>query len=117
MTAKEQEIAQTTIAYEDFARLELVVAEVREAHEHPNADRLLVLKIDVGGEQRQIVAGIRGHYETAELVGQRIVVVKNLAPRKVRGELSQGMLLAADSSGQIVLLRPDRDVPAGCAVR
>ena len=116
LAAKEQEIAQI-IAYEDFARLELVVAEVREAHEHPNADRLLVLKIDVGGEQRQIVAGIRGHYETAELVGQRIVVIKNLAPREVRGELSQGMLLAAESDGQIVLLRPDRDVPAGCAVR
>ena len=104
------------VAYEDFARLELVVAEVFEAREHPNADKLLLLTIDVGDARRQIVAGIRGHYEPGALVGRRIVVVKNLAPRKVRGELSEGMLLAASTGERIVLLQPDSDVPAGSPV-
>jgi methionyl-tRNA synthetase len=95
------------IAYEDFAKLDLRVARVLEARPHPNADKLLLLQIDVGDEQKQIVAGIRQHYTPEQLVGRRIVVVNNLAPAMLRGETSNGMLLAATSGEKVVLLTPD----------
>jgi tRNA-binding protein len=84
---------------------DLRVARVTEAMDHPNADRLLVMKIDLGTEERQIVAGIRGQYGPADLVGRSIVVVANLQPAKLRGEWSQAMLLAAeDEEGRLGLL-------------
>jgi methionyl-tRNA synthetase len=95
------------IAYEDFARVELRVARILEARPHPNADRLLILQVDVGDETKQILAGIREHYAPEQLVGRRIVVVNNLAPRMIRGETSNGMLLAASSGDKVVLLAPD----------
>lgn len=85
--------------------LDLRVARVVRAREHPNADRLLILDIDLGDEERQIVAGIVRHYELDELEGLRIVVVANLEPATLRGEESQGMLLAAeDDEGRLGLL-------------
>lgn len=95
------------ITYEDFSKLELRVAKVLEARPHPNADKLLLLQIDVGDAQKQIVAGIRQHYSPEELVGKRIVVVNNLEPAMLRGESSNGMLLAATSGEKVVLLTPD----------
>ena len=88
---------------------DLRVAKVLDARDHPNADRLLVLDIDLGTEQRQIVGGIVGHYEPQDLVGLPLVVVANLRHAKLRGEVSQGMLLAAENAeGQLgVLLAPD----------
>lgn len=96
------------IPYDHFARVDLRVARVLEARPHPNADKLLLLKIELAdGETRQIVAGIRQHYEPEALVGRRIVVVANLEPAIIRGETSQGMLLAATSGEKVVLLQPD----------
>ena len=95
------------LAYEDFAQLDLRIAKVLEARPHPNADKLLLLQVDVGDEQKQIVAGIRQHYTPEQLVGRRIVIVNNLAPALLRGEASHGMLLAATSGAQVVLLGPD----------
>lgn len=95
------------ITYEDFAKLELRVAKVLEARPHPNADKLLLLQIDVGGETKQIVAGIKAYYPPETLVGKLIVVVNNLAPAMLRGETSNGMLLAATSGEKVVLLTPD----------
>ena len=90
--------------------LDLRVAEVSEAGAHPNADRLLVLRIDLGFETRQLVAGLAGVYEPAELVGKRIVVVANLKAAKLRGEISEGMLLAAHGEEKVgLLLAPDAD--------
>jgi len=94
------------IKYEDFAKLELRVAKVIDARPHPNADKLLLLQIDVGGETKQIVAGIRQHYTPEQMVGRLIVVVNNLEPAILRGESSQGMLLAATSGEKVVLLQP-----------
>jgi len=87
------------------------VARIVEAGEHPNADRLLVMRIDLGTEERQIVAGIRGHYQPEDLTGKSIVVVANLQHAKLRGEWSQAMLLAAESEdGRLgLLLAPDAD--------
>jgi len=91
---------------------DLRTARVIEAENHPNADRLLVMKVDLGTEERQIVAGIRGHYEPEELVGKGIVVVSNLQHAKLRGEVSQGMLLAAeDEEGHLGLLLAPESPP------
>ena len=95
------------IAYDDFAKVELRVAKVLEARPHPNADKLMLLQIDVGGEPKQIVAGIRAHYTPEQLVGKLIVVVNNLQPAMLRGETSEGMLLAASSGEKVILLSPD----------
>jgi methionyl-tRNA synthetase len=95
------------IAYEDFAKVELRVAKVLEARPHPNADKLMLLQIDVGDVQKQIVAGIRAHYTPEQLVGKLIVVVNNLQPAMLRGETSNGMLLAATSGEKVILLAPD----------
>ncbi|MEX0885241.1 MAG: methionine--tRNA ligase subunit beta [Phycisphaeraceae bacterium] len=109
-----------TISFDDFAKLDLRVATIVEAELHPNADRLLKLQIDLGGERRQLCAGIRGAYEPASLVGRQIIVVANLAPRKIRGEESNGMLLAAsvrsEEDERVVLLRPDEPMPPGATV-
>lgn len=107
-----------TIQFDDFAKVDLRVATVVECEEHPNADKLLKLQIDVGPElgRRQICAGIRGHYEPEALVGRQIIIVANLAPRKLRGEQSQGMLLAGSADDRVVLLKPDSDLPPGTPV-
>lgn len=114
-----QPAAPANIEYTDFARIQLKIATVLEAKAHPNADKLLVLKIDVGGEQRQICAGIKAWYAPETLVGKQIVVVANLAPRPLRGEISQGMLLAATDSatGNVIVLTPEKPVAAGSGVK
>jgi methionine--tRNA ligase beta chain len=100
----------------EFQTIELRVATVKSAELHPNADRLLVLRVDVGGEDRQIVAGIRASYEPAALVGKQIVVVANLDPATLRGVESQGMLLAARDGDRVVVLTPDAAVAPGSKV-
>ena len=95
------------IPYDHFARLELRVARVLEARPHPNADRLLLLRVDVGDEQKQIVAGIRQHYTPEQLTGKLIVIVNNLEPAMLRGESSNGMLLAATSGEKVIVLTVD----------
>src|ERR1700733_11780514 len=101
--------APTTIQYDDFAKLDLRVATILECKPHANADKLLVLQIDLGGEKRQICAGLRQHIaDPQSMVGKQIVVVANLAPRQMRGEVSQGMLLAATdaASGRVIIVTP-----------
>jgi methionine--tRNA ligase beta chain len=107
------------ITIEQFREVELRVATVCAAEPHPNADRLVVLRVDLGGEERQLVAGIRAHYDPATLVGRQVIVVANLAPAKLRGVESNGMVLAAadEVGGRVVLVRPDEAVPAGSVVR
>jgi methionine--tRNA ligase beta chain len=106
------------IQYDDFAKLELRVATVLECKAHPNADKLLVLQIDLGTEKRQICAGLRQHYQPEQLVGKQIVVVANLAPRTMRGEISQGMLLAATdpATNRVIVVTPSEAAAAGSKV-
>ena len=105
------------ITIDQFRALELRVGTVRAAEPHPNADRLLLLRVDLGTEERQLVAGIRAHYDPAALVGSQVVVVANLEPAKLRGVESQGMVLAAADGERVVLLRPDDPVTPGATVR
>jgi methionyl-tRNA synthetase len=109
------------ITYDDFAKLDLRTARVLEATSHPNADKLICLKIDLGrGRQQQIIAGLREWYPPQQLVGKDIVVVANLAPRKMRGLESQGMLLAASdeqaAQRRVVVLTLDQPVPPGSPI-
>lgn len=106
-----------TISYDDFAKLDLRVASVLEAREHPNANKLLLLKIRVDDVEKQIVAGIRGHYDPADLVGTQIIVVNNLEEVVLRGEESQGMLLAASDADAVILLRPERECRPGATIK
>ena len=105
------------ITIEDFSKVELRIATVKTVEPHPNADKLLVLKVDLGGEERQLVAGIRAHYAPEELVGKQIVVVANLQPAKLRGMESRGMLLAASDGDRVVVLSPEKLVSPGSQVK
>ncbi len=102
----------------EFAKLELVVARVINAEKHPNADKLLKLQVDTGDSQRQIVAGIAQHYQPEQLVGRNIIVVANLKPAKLRGEVSQGMLLAATSAdGTLEIVSVSNQIAPGSRVK
>jgi tRNA-binding protein len=104
------------ISIDDFRKVELKIATVKSAEPHPNADRLMVLKVDLGDEERQICAGIRNHYTPKDLIGRQIVVVANLETAKLRGMESQGMLLAASDDGRVIILTPEKSVQPGAKV-
>jgi len=104
------------VTIDDFAKLDMRVAEIKSAERVPNTERLLKLKIDVGGETREIVAGIAEHYACEELVGKKIIVLTNLEPRTIRGVKSNGMLLAAQHNGKLSLLTVDREIENGAKV-
>lgn len=102
---------------EEFKNFQFVVAQIKEVKEHPNADRLFVIKVDTGTEVKQLVAGIRKSYAPEQLVGRRVVIVNNLEPAIIRGEESRGMILAASDENGISVLSPDRDVALGSIVK
>ena len=104
------------ITFDDFKKVELKVGKILEAEDVTTSEKLLKLKVDIGGETRQVVAGIKKQYNPADLVGRQVAMVVNLEPRMVMGIESQGMVLAADDNGP-VLLRPDRDVPPGNLIK
>ena len=99
------------INIEDFKKIELVVAQIKEVKEHPNADRLYVLQVDTGKDVRQVIAGIRKMYTPEQLINRRIVLIANMEPAVIRGEASNGMLLAASDETGMSLLAPDKDLP------
>jgi len=109
----------STIAYEDFSKVELRTGKVLSAEKVPKADKLLKLQVDIGTEQRQILAGIAQEFEPESLVGKTVIVVTNLAPRKLRGLESQGMILAASTPDgpPLALVTVDAEVAAGCVVK
>lgn len=119
--------AKPEIAFDEFAKVDLRVAKVLQAEDHPNADRLLKLQVDDGsGTPRQICAGVKAYYKAEDLVGKHIVIVANLAARKIRGEESRGMLLAASDASKedmaegaernVVLLMPMSEIAPGSIV-
>jgi methionyl-tRNA synthetase len=104
------------VSFNDFKRLDLRVGEVISVESVPNADKLYVLQVDVGGKQVQLVAGLRPFYKEDEIKGKKIVVVANLDPAKIRGLDSEGMLLAASEKENVSLLTVDRDIPVGSVI-
>jgi methionyl-tRNA synthetase len=107
-----------TITIDDFIKIELRVAEVLECVKVEKSDKLLNLTLSLGTEKRTVLSGIAEHYSPEEMVGKRVVLVANLAPRKMRGIESEGMILAAeDDSGKVILVSPEKDLPAGSKVK
>lgn len=105
-------MSEETISFDDWEKLDIRVGTIKEAKPHPDADKLLILQIDEGKEEpRQLVAGIKEHYDEEELVGKKVIFLANLEPRELRGEMSSGMILAAVDGEQIVLLTTDKDIP------
>jgi methionyl-tRNA synthetase len=112
--------AKEMISFDEFTKMEMKIGEVTSIEDHPNADKLYVMKVDFGGDEgeRQIVAGLKGYYEKDNILGKKIVVVTNLEPAKLRGVESFGMLLAAeDKNGSLALLIPDREIDKGAEVK
>jgi methionyl-tRNA synthetase len=115
---KAQTSAPSQITIEDFMKVDLRVARVVEAESLEGSDKLLKLQLDVAGEKRQVVAGIKANYDPIDLIGRQVVMVFNLKPAKLRGTESQGMLLAAvDDTGGAILLQPEKESPEGAKVR
>ncbi len=112
-----EEMIMKKISYDDFSKIDLRVAEVLEVEEVKGADKLYKMKIDLGGLTKQIVAGIAQQYEKKDLMGKKIIVVDNLEPAVIRGEKSEGMLLAALDGDEISLVLPDKEVSPGSRVK
>jgi methionyl-tRNA synthetase len=108
--------AETKMTIDEFAKMELKTARVLQAERVDGAEKLLKLQIDLGNEQRQIVAGIAQYYKPDDMVGKTIVVITNLDPARIRGVESNGMLLAAQSGGKLVLLTTDNEISPGSKV-
>ena len=107
------------IEYADFTKLDLRVGKILVSEAIPDADRLIRMEVDVGEDQpRQIVAGMKKYYQPEELTGKTVVVLVNLEPKKIRGYLSDGMILAASTSGfeTVKLLTIEGELSAGCKI-
>ena len=105
------------VSFEEFRRLELKIATIKKVEDHPNADKLYVIIVEIGDETKQIVAGIKNFYKKEELIGRQVVVVDNLEPAILRGVESQGMLLAAEDQGVISIITPEKKVKTGSIVK
>ena len=105
------------INYEDFKKVNLKIATIKSATTIEKSKNLIKLQIDLGTEERQILAGIKQYYKPEDLVGKQIVVVTNLKPATLMGEKSDGMLLAADIDGEPILLNLDKPVPPGTEIK
>ena len=103
--------------YEDFKKIELKIARIKEVNDHPGADRLYIIMVEVGDKTRQIVAGIKNSYKKEDLIGREVVLVDNLDPAVIRGAESQGMLLAASDDKGMSIVTPDREVALGSIVK
>jgi len=105
------------VTFDDFMKLNIRIGTVTAADKVPGADKLIRLELDMGGETRQVVAGMAPAYAPEEFIGKQVPILVNLEPRKLRGIESQGMILAADVDGKPVMLMPDKEVPPGSMVR
>jgi methionine--tRNA ligase beta chain len=105
------------ISFDDFMKLDIRIGTVTAAEKIQGTDKLIRLEIDLGGETRQVVAGMAHTYAPQDFIGKQVPILVNLEPRKLKGIESQGMILAADVGGKPIMLIPDREVPPGSAVR
>ena len=106
------------VSVNDFKRLDLRIGQIKSVKDHPNADKLFILMVDLGeGEHDiQLVAGLKSHYDKDDLIGKKIVVIRNLEPTLIRGFESQGMLLAAIFKNKITLIQPEKEIETGAKV-
>jgi len=105
------------ITIDDFKKVELKVGRVSSAESVAGSEKLLKLRVQIGDEERQIIAGIAKQYSIEELIGRLVIVVTNLEPRILMGLESQGMILAASDGETIAMLTPDKEMPQGSIIR
>ena len=119
-TNKRQETipgVMTNISLAEFQKIELITGKILDVQDHPKADKLYVLNVDIGEKKIQLVAGLKQNYTKKELQGKTIVVIKNLEPAELRGVKSEGMLLAAEKDGKVVLLSTEKDIGVGAKIK
>ena len=105
------------VPFDEFKKIELRVGTITAIEDHPNANKLYILRVDLGEpEPRQLVAGLKPYYTSDQLLGKRIIVVANLAPALLRGVESRGMLLAAQDADRVIILTTDEPIPPGSKV-
>ena len=108
---------QKEITYDDFAKMQFQVGEIIACEAVPKSKKLLCSQVKVGSQVRQILSGIKAHYSPEEMVGKKVMVVTNLKPAKLAGMMSEGMLLCAeDMDGNLALMKPEKDMPAGAEI-
>ena len=105
------------IPFDDWKKLDLRVGKILEVNDHPKADKLLVMKVDIGNEVRTIVVGIKNYYKKDELKGKKVVVFVNLEQKELKGIKSEGMILAAVKDDKVILLQPERDIDVGAVIQ
>jgi methionyl-tRNA synthetase len=107
------------IKFDDWKKIDLRVGEIKEVEDHPKADKLLLLKVDIGEKVINLVAGIKNYYSKEDLIGKKVIVFVNLEPVVLRGIKSEGMILAADDPEDniVALLSPDKDARNGSLIR
>ena len=105
------------ITIEEFKKLNIRIARIKEVIDHPGADRLYIVRLVIGEEEREVVAGIKKGYNNEELLGKLVAVVENLEPAVIRGVESRGMILAAQDGETLAVLSPDRPVAPGSLVK
>ena len=105
------------ISYDDFGKMQFQVGEIIKCEEVPKSKKLLCSQVKIGSQVKQIVSGIKKWYSPEEMVGKKVMVLVNLKPAKLAGVLSEGMILCAeDEKGNVVLMQPEKDVPAGAEI-
>ncbi|MEK6907530.1 MAG: hypothetical protein AABW45_03295 [Nanoarchaeota archaeon] len=105
------------IPFNDWKKMDLRVGKILEVNDHPNADKLLVMKVDIGNEVRTIVAGIKNYYTKKELKGRKVIVFVNLEQKELRGIKSEGMILASVKDDKVILLQPEKDIDVGAVIQ
>ena len=109
--------AKPEITYDDFAKLQFQVGEIIACEAVPKSKKLLCSKVKIGSQVKQIVSGIKAHYTPEEMVGKKVMVLVNLKPATLAGVVSEGMLLCAeDAEGNLALMKPEKDMPAGAEI-
>ncbi len=115
--SREYKPIKEPISYEQFSAMDIRLAKVLHAAPVPKTDKLLHLKVDIGSEERELVAGISQHYKPEDIIGKKVVMLVNLEPRKIRGIMSQGMILAAEMDGVLSMLHPHKDLEQGSTIQ
>ena len=116
LKAEQARTFKPEISYEDFAKLDLRIAKILNAENIKGADKVLKLKVDLGSSERELVAGVAQSYRPEELIGRKVLILANLQPRKIRGIVSEGMILCAQDEGKMSILLPEKDISPGSPV-
>ncbi len=106
-----------TIPFKEWQKCDFRVGQIKEVKDHPKADKLYLMKVDLGEKVIQLVAGLKEFYSIKELKNKKVIVFANLEPAVIRGEKSEGMVLAAEKEGKVALLTPEKDIEIGAKVK